>query len=87
MQELCENYDLEYNTGPLHKQLGSVAAKIFRLALPPRAKDRCDGDGAGTPEQVTGFPRGLACATASRSHRVATDRRRSTDRTAELVSA
>ncbi len=36
VQEICERYGLQYNTGPLHKQLGSVFAKIFRLALPPR---------------------------------------------------
>ena len=37
VQALCEKYGLEYNTGSLRKQLGSVAAKIFRLSLPPRA--------------------------------------------------
>ena len=36
VQEICERYGLQYNTGPLHRQLGSVAAKIFRLALPDR---------------------------------------------------
>ncbi len=36
VQEICERYGLPYNTGPLHKQLGSVARKIFRLALPNR---------------------------------------------------
>jgi len=36
VRALCEKYGLEYNTGPLRKQLGSVARKIFRLALPPR---------------------------------------------------
>ena len=36
VQEICERYGLQYNTGPLHKQLGSVAKKIVRLALPPR---------------------------------------------------
>ena len=36
VQEICQRYGLQYNTGPLHKQLGSVAAKIFRLALPNR---------------------------------------------------
>ena len=56
MQALCEKYGLEYNTGPLHKQLGSVAAKIFRLALPPRRKAAAGDSESGTPEQVTGFP-------------------------------
>ncbi|QIK67795.1 acyl-CoA desaturase [Nocardioides sp. HDW12B] len=36
VQALCEKYGLDYNTGSLRQQLGSVAAKIFRLALPPR---------------------------------------------------
>src|ERR1700712_4740151 len=30
IQEICERYGLEYNAGPLRKQLGSVAAKIVR---------------------------------------------------------
>ena len=34
--EICERYGLPYNTGPLRKQLGSVARKICRLALPPK---------------------------------------------------
>jgi fatty acid desaturase len=34
VKALCEKYGLPYNTGPLHKQLGSTWAKIFRLALP-----------------------------------------------------
>jgi fatty acid desaturase len=36
VQEICQRYGLNYNTGPLWKQLGSVAAKIFRLSLPNR---------------------------------------------------
>ena len=39
VQEICERYGLPYNTGPLRRQLGSVAAKICRLALPDRAED------------------------------------------------
>jgi linoleoyl-CoA desaturase len=34
VREICERYDLPYNTGSLHKQFGSVVKKIFRLALP-----------------------------------------------------
>jgi fatty acid desaturase len=34
VREICERYGLQYNTGPLHKQLGSVFKKICRLALP-----------------------------------------------------
>jgi fatty acid desaturase len=38
IRDLCARYDLDYNTGPLHRQLGSVAKKIVRLALPTRRK-------------------------------------------------
>ncbi len=50
VREICEEFGLSYNTGPLHRQLGSVAAKICRLALPgkaPRAVSRLLGRGAG----------------------------------------
>ena len=36
VREICERYGLAYNTGPLRRQLGSVARKILRLALPTR---------------------------------------------------
>jgi fatty acid desaturase len=36
VRDICERYGLAYNTGPLRKQLGSVARKILRLALPDR---------------------------------------------------
>ena len=42
MKEICERYGLQYNTGPLHKQLGSVFGKICRLALPDRKKPDAD---------------------------------------------
>jgi len=38
VREICERYDLPYNTGPLHRQLGGVFAKIARLALPSRRR-------------------------------------------------
>jgi linoleoyl-CoA desaturase len=41
VKELCERYDLPYNTGPFGKQLGSVQRTILRLAFPggkPRPK-------------------------------------------------
>jgi len=47
VREICERYGLPYNTGPLHRQFGSVVKKIFRLALPNR-----DGD-AGTQSAAT----------------------------------
>jgi fatty acid desaturase len=34
VQDICERYGLPYNTGPLHKQLGSVFKKIVRLSSP-----------------------------------------------------
>jgi NADPH-dependent stearoyl-CoA 9-desaturase len=34
VRDICERYGLPYNTGPLHKQFGSVVKKIVRLALP-----------------------------------------------------
>ncbi len=36
MRQLCDKYDLPYNTGSLPRQLGSVFGKIFKLALPGR---------------------------------------------------
>jgi fatty acid desaturase len=39
VREICERYGLPYNTGPLHKQLFSVAKKICRLALPGGTTD------------------------------------------------
>jgi fatty acid desaturase len=41
VKDLCERYELPYNTGPLFKQLGMVQRTILRLALPggrPRPK-------------------------------------------------
>ncbi len=34
VRDICQRYGLPYNTGPLHKQLGSVHRTILRLALP-----------------------------------------------------
>ncbi|HUB75322.1 MAG TPA: acyl-CoA desaturase [Solirubrobacteraceae bacterium] len=34
VREVCARYGLPYNTGPLHRQLGSVHRTILRLALP-----------------------------------------------------
>jgi len=44
VREICERYGLPYNTGPLHRQFGSVVKKIVRLALPGKAA------GAARPE-------------------------------------
>jgi NADPH-dependent stearoyl-CoA 9-desaturase len=34
VREICERYELPYNTGPFHQQLGMVQRTILRLALP-----------------------------------------------------
>ncbi|MPY81846.1 MAG: acyl-CoA desaturase, partial [Actinophytocola sp.] len=34
VRAICAKYRLPYNTGPLHRQLFSVAKKIVKLALP-----------------------------------------------------
>ncbi|MDP9116373.1 MAG: acyl-CoA desaturase [Actinomycetota bacterium] len=41
VKAICEKYELPYNTGPFHKQWGSVQRSIIRLAFPggsPRPK-------------------------------------------------
>jgi linoleoyl-CoA desaturase len=41
VKEICEKYQLPYNTGPLRKQWGTVQRTILRLAFPgggPRPK-------------------------------------------------
>ena len=46
VRDICERYGLPYNSGPLHKQFGSVVKKIVRLALP----------GSGNREPVAAAP-------------------------------
>ena len=48
VREICERYELPYNSGPLHKQFGSVVRKIARLALP--------GSGSPEPQPETAVP-------------------------------
>jgi NADPH-dependent stearoyl-CoA 9-desaturase len=36
VREICERYGIPYNSGPLHRQFGSVVRKIARLAVPPK---------------------------------------------------
>ncbi|MES1946667.1 fatty acid desaturase [Salinisphaera sp. C84B14] len=38
IQEICERYGLNYNTGPLTKQFGGVVKRILRMSLPHRRK-------------------------------------------------
>src|SRR4051812_7580715 len=74
VRALCEKYGLHYNTGPLRKQLGSVAAKIVKLALPPRKSGETEGtvsrlpepagtgDDSGTPDASTATAEELVSA-------------------------
>jgi linoleoyl-CoA desaturase len=38
VREICERYELPYNTGPFHQQLGMVQRTIIRLAFPGGAR-------------------------------------------------
>jgi fatty acid desaturase len=49
VREICERYGIPYNTGPLHKQFGSVVRKIVRLALPDRLRGGSRERPAATP--------------------------------------
>ncbi|WP_199430257.1 fatty acid desaturase family protein [Qaidamihabitans albus] len=40
VRAICRKYGLPYNTGPLHRQLASVAKKIVKLALPWNGRPR-----------------------------------------------
>jgi NADPH-dependent stearoyl-CoA 9-desaturase len=40
VREICKRYGLNYTTGPLTKQYGTVLRKISRYALPRRAEQR-----------------------------------------------
>jgi fatty acid desaturase len=40
VREICDRYAIPYNTGPLHRQFGSVVRKIVKLALPPARVSR-----------------------------------------------
>ncbi len=49
VRDICRRYGLPYNTGPLHRQLGTVHRTILRLAFPggrPRPKPGPYGAGA-----------------------------------------
>src|ERR1700758_5299881 len=38
VRRICQRYGVPYNTGPLHRQFGTVVRKIVRLALPPERR-------------------------------------------------
>jgi NADPH-dependent stearoyl-CoA 9-desaturase len=47
VRDVCRRYGLPYNTGPLHKQLGTVHRTILRLAFPGgRARPKPEPHGA-----------------------------------------
>jgi hypothetical protein len=50
VRDVCRRYGLPYNTGPLHKQLGTVHRTILRLAFPGGRPTRKPG--AYRPESV-----------------------------------
>jgi len=50
VREACERYGIPYNTGPLHRQFGSVVRKIVRLALPGRRDKPADDGPRAAPE-------------------------------------
>jgi len=57
VKELCERYELPYNTGPFLKQLGAVQRTILRLAFPggePRPKPGPYRGGDTAPASTNG---------------------------------
>jgi fatty acid desaturase len=52
VKAICERYGLPYNSGPLHKQFGSVVKKIFRLAVPWGDSPKPEPAAAPAPSQA-----------------------------------
>ena len=52
MREICERYGLPYTTGPMYRQVAQTWAKVFRLALPPKANRRPEQAVNQTPPAV-----------------------------------
>jgi fatty acid desaturase len=44
VREICERYGIAYNSGPLHRQFGTVVRKICRLALPDGKGSESSGE-------------------------------------------
>ena len=61
VKKISERYGIPYNTGPLHRQFGSVARKIVKLAL-PSLPGRGGGEPGGVKNAQTANPRELATA-------------------------
>ncbi len=62
MREACERYGIPYNVGPLHRQFGSVVAKICRLALPDPGSSARPGRGGALRDGLGGAARLLGGA-------------------------
>jgi NADPH-dependent stearoyl-CoA 9-desaturase len=60
VRQVCERYGIPYNSGPLHKQFGSVLRKIARLALPDRREGSTSDDPPAAPETASGRSKALA---------------------------
>jgi fatty acid desaturase len=56
VRDICERYGLPYNTGPLHKQFGSVVKKIVRLALPGSGNNEPTAAAPATSPDAEGQP-------------------------------
>jgi linoleoyl-CoA desaturase len=67
VREVCQRYDLPYNTGPFLKQLAMVQRTILRLAL-PGGKPRPKPGGYSGPAFRTSGERDIAHVAAAVSH-------------------
>jgi fatty acid desaturase len=66
VREIRERYGIPYNTGPLHKQFGSVVRKIVELALPPLPGLRASQPGLDEPAANAKPPKPTPAKTGSR---------------------
>jgi NADPH-dependent stearoyl-CoA 9-desaturase len=66
VREIRERYDIPDNTGPLHKQFGSVARKIVKLALPALPGVRASAPGVDEPAAEARPQTLVAAKTSSR---------------------
>jgi fatty acid desaturase len=66
VREIRERYGIPYNTGPLHKQFGSVVRKIVKLALPPVPGLRSSEPGLDEPAAQARPQKPAAAKTGSR---------------------
>ena len=67
VREIRERYGIPYNTGPLHKQFGSVVRKIVKLALPPLPGLRGSEPGLDKPAAQARPPKPAAAKASSRT--------------------